>query len=75
MLSRHFNEMHTTSRNDNEYGHSAIDIEMTGLDPLRHDIIELALQPLDNSFEPLADIPPCGQDSCGSSWRRRTCHL
>ncbi len=37
---------------------AAIDLETTGLDPHFHDIIEIAIQPLDGSFEPLADIPP-----------------
>jgi len=37
---------------------AAIDIETTGLDPLYHDIIELAIQPLDDEFEPSEDIPP-----------------
>ena len=37
---------------------AAIDIETTGLDPHYHDIIELAIQPLDEAFEPSADIPP-----------------
>lgn len=37
---------------------AAIDIETTGLDPLYHDIIELAILPLDGEFEPRADIPP-----------------
>ena len=37
---------------------AAIDIETTGLDPHHHDIIELAIQPVDETFEPLADIPP-----------------
>lgn len=35
-----------------------IDIEMTGLDQLCHDIIEIAILPLDDAFEPLGDIPP-----------------
>ncbi len=37
---------------------AAIDIETTGLDPLYHDIIEIAILPLDGEFEPRADIPP-----------------
>jgi DNA polymerase III epsilon subunit-like protein len=37
---------------------AAIDLETTGLDPHFNDIIEIAIQPLDGSFEPLADIPP-----------------
>ncbi len=37
---------------------AAIDIETTGLDPLCHDIIEIAILPLDGAFEPLGDIPP-----------------
>ena len=37
---------------------AAIDIETTGLDPLFHDIIEIAILPLDGEFEPLGDIPP-----------------
>ncbi len=37
---------------------AAIDIETTGLDPLYHDIIEIAILPLDGAFEPRADIPP-----------------
>ena len=36
---------------------AAIDLETTGLDPHYHDIIELAIQPLDETFKPLADIP------------------
>ena len=37
---------------------AAIDIETTGLDPLYHDIIEIAILPLDGAFGPLVDIPP-----------------
>lgn len=37
---------------------AAIDIETTGLDPLYHDIIEIAILPLDGAFDPLGDIPP-----------------
>ena len=37
---------------------AAIDIETTGLDPRYHDIIEIAVQPLDEAFEPSSDIPP-----------------
>ena len=37
---------------------AAIDIETTGLDPLYHDIIEIAILPLDGEFEPRVDIPP-----------------
>ena len=37
---------------------AAIDLETTGLAPHFHDIIEIAIQPLNGSFEPLADIPP-----------------
>lgn len=37
---------------------AAIDIETTGLDPRHHDIIEIAILPLDGEFEPRADIPP-----------------
>ena len=37
---------------------AAIDLETTGLDPHYHDIIELAIQPLDEAFVPSADIPP-----------------
>ena len=37
---------------------AAIDIETTGLDPHYHDIIEIAIQPLDEAFEPSPDIPP-----------------
>ena len=37
---------------------AAIDIETTGLDPLYHDIIEIAILPLDGEFEPRADILP-----------------
>ena len=37
---------------------AAIDIETTGLDPHHHDIIEIAIQPLDAAFEPSSDIPP-----------------
>lgn len=37
---------------------AAIDLETTGLEPLYHDIIELAIQPLDDEFEPSEDIPP-----------------
>lgn len=31
---------------------AAIDIETTGLDPIYHDIIEIAIQPLTDKFEP-----------------------
>ena len=37
---------------------AAIDLETTGLDPHYHDIIEIAIQPLDEAFEPSSDIPP-----------------
>ena len=37
---------------------AAIDIETTGLDLHYHDIIEIAIQPLDEAFEPSPDIPP-----------------
>ena len=37
---------------------AAIDIETTGLDPHHHDIIEIAIQPLDETFKPSSDIPP-----------------
>lgn len=38
---------------------AAIDIETTGLNPLYHDIIEIAILPLDGAFEPLggASLP------------------
>ena len=36
---------------------AAIDIETTGLDPRHHDIIEIAIQPLNESFEPSGEIP------------------
>jgi DNA polymerase III epsilon subunit-like protein len=36
---------------------AAIDIETTGLAPRHHDIIEIAIQPLDEAFEPSGEIP------------------
>jgi len=36
---------------------AAIDIETTGLDPKIHDIIDLAVVPLDDGMRPLEDIP------------------
>lgn len=38
---------------------AAIDLETTGLDPLRNDIIEIAVQPLGKrSYRPLRAVPP-----------------
>lgn len=37
---------------------AAIDIETTGLDPIYHDIIEIAIQPLTDKFEIEPDIKP-----------------
>lgn len=36
---------------------AVVDIETTCLDPIYNDIIELAIQPLDTSFELSEDIP------------------
>ena len=36
---------------------AAIDIETTGLDTRYHDIIEIAIQPLDEAFELSGEIP------------------
>ena len=36
----------------------SLGLATTGLDPLRHDIIELALLPLDYNLEEMPEIPP-----------------
>ena len=36
----------------------AIDVETTGLDPEKHEIVQIAIQPLDHNFNILADVAP-----------------
>ncbi len=37
---------------------AAVDIETTGRDPMRHEIIQIGIQPLDSHCEPLTDVSP-----------------
>jgi len=37
---------------------AAVDIETTGKNPVRHEIIQIGIQPLDSNCEPLSDVSP-----------------
>ena len=54
---RKFLKLQNYSDKKQEYPICAIDIETTGLDPLKHAMIQIAIVPLNQDFRPL-DIEP-----------------
>ena len=49
-----------------------IDVETTGLDPAKHEIVQIAIQPLNQNFKPLADVAPFYIDMiplCPENWK------
>lgn len=57
-MSRYGRSEHSTMVNLNENLLCAIDVETTGLDPFHHDIIQIAILPLDAHIEPLRTVLP-----------------
>jgi len=50
--------VHYQARHWNGNQVCSIDLETSGLDPLIHEILQLAILPLDQSYKPRRDVPP-----------------